>query len=77
VVGSEEQGVELLKAAFPDIKQEASGAASRFGYRIDRESEEAAAGSLKQGHTGTHINYYNKDTGVRGSITILPDKTSN
>jgi len=77
VVGSEEEGVKLLQEAFPAIKQDASGAASAFGYRIDREAEEATTGIVKQGHTGNHINYYDKKTKVTGSITIEPAKTSN
>lgn len=67
--------IKLLQEAFPAIKQDASGAASAFGYRIDREAEEATSGAVKQGHTGTHINYYDKKTKVRGSITIEPTKT--
>jgi hypothetical protein len=76
VVGSEEEGVKLLKEAFPDIKQDASGAASAFGYRIDREGEEVANGKLRQGHTGTHINYY-KGKDLKGSITIIPEEKTN
>jgi RHS repeat-associated protein len=69
VANSKEEALKLLKEAMPGIKDETGKQASKFGYRIDSVSEEAKEG-LKQGHQGTHINYYNKQNKVWGTIVI-------
>ena len=68
IVSSQEEALKFLNKAFPGIKQEATGEASKFGYRLD--VEETASGSLKQGHQGTHVNYYDKENKIWGNIEI-------
>jgi len=69
VANTKEEALTFLKEAFPDIVDETGKAASRYGYRVDEFVESSKTG-LKQGHQGTHINYYDKDSGIRGAITI-------
>jgi hypothetical protein len=69
VISSKEKAIELLEYAFKVIPNETGKIAGRVGYRIDNVAETAADG-LKQGHQGLHINYYNKDFGIKGTIII-------
>lgn len=66
VAESKEQALELLKKAFPNMPLEEVGKQSKFGYRIEDVVEDAAT----TGHTGWHINYYDKANKVRGTILI-------
>jgi RHS repeat-associated protein len=68
VASSVDEAMEFLNTAFKDIPNETGKNASEFGYRID--VPESAKDGLKQGHQGTHINYYDKKNDIRGSITI-------
>lgn len=61
--------MEILNATFKNIPDETGKATSKFGYRID-EAVEAVKDGLKQGHQGTHINYYDKANSVKGTIVI-------
>lgn len=69
VASSEEEALKFLKEAMPGIGDETGKQASKFGYRIDNFVDEAKDG-LKQGHQGRHINYYDKENKVRGTILI-------
>jgi hypothetical protein len=71
VANTIEEALKFLKEAMPGIADETGKAASKFGYRIDEFVEKAKEG-LKQGHQGWHINYYDKENKVKG--TILVDK---
>ena len=69
VASSMDEALEILNAAFKDIPNETGKKASKYGYRID-EAVEATKDGLLQGHQGLHINYYDKATGVKGTIVI-------
>jgi RHS repeat-associated protein len=69
VAETKEQALEILNSSFKNIPDETHKKASRFGYRIDKAAETGKDG-LKQGHQGTHINYYDKETGIKGTILI-------
>lgn len=69
VASSQEEALEILNATFKNIPDETGKATSKFGYRID-EAVEALKDGLKQGHQGTHINYYDKANSVKGTIVI-------
>ena len=58
-----------MKEAFPDIADETGKAASKYGYRIDNFVEVPKDG-LKRGLQGWHINYYEKASGVKGTILV-------
>ena len=69
VVKSEDEAIELLNSAFKGIPEEAAHSQSKFGYRIEDVPLLDKAGN-NTGHTGKHINYYDKANGVDGTITI-------
>jgi len=69
VANTKEEALQFLKEALPGIGDETGKAASKFGYRIDEFVEKGKDG-LKQGHQGTHINYYDKENKIRGTILI-------
>ena len=67
VAGSKDEALKLLDEALPGIPNQTGKGQGRFGYRID---EGMSGDGLKNGHDGLHINYYNKDNGVKGTILI-------
>ncbi|MDP4247802.1 MAG: RHS repeat-associated core domain-containing protein [Bacteroidota bacterium] len=70
VANTKEEALNFLKEALPGIADETGKAgASKFGYRIDSFVDKGNEG-LKQGHQGLHINYYDKNDGVYGTILI-------
>jgi hypothetical protein len=69
VANSQEEALDILNSSFKNIPNETGKKASGFGYRIDEAVEEVKEG-LKQGHQGTHINFYNKEKGIKGTILI-------
>jgi hypothetical protein len=69
LIATKEKAIELLKTAFPTIIDETGKKASKYGYRIDNFVGNLENG-LKQGHQGLHINYYVKETGVKGTLII-------
>ena len=68
VAKSEEEALLFIKDAFGDIENQTGRAEGRKGYRIDK--EESPRTGNKQGHTGNHINYYDKDAGIEVNIVI-------
>jgi RHS repeat-associated protein len=71
VAKTEEEAMTFLNDAFKDIPNETGKAESRFGYRIDKEvAKDATEGGVRNGHTGTHINYYDKKNNISGTIQI-------
>jgi hypothetical protein len=75
VANSKEEALRFLKEAFPNIADDTGKTASKFGYRIDNVVDEVREG-LKQGHQGLHINYYDKENKVKGTILIEEATTS-
>jgi RHS repeat-associated protein len=69
VASSEEEAMKFLKEAMPGIGDETGKQASKFGYRIDNFIDGSKDG-LKQGHQGRHVNYYDKENKVKGTILI-------
>jgi len=69
VANSKEEALMFLKEAFPDALNETGKAASRYGYRIDEAANAATSGAVKNGHQGNHINYYDKENKITGSIS--------
>jgi|GEM_PF-2745152 len=69
VANSKEEALKFLKEAFPDIVDDTNKTTSRYGYRIDDDTLNGGSG-LKQGHQGWHINYYDKDSGIKGTILV-------
>mgnify|MGYP003509053065 CR=1 FL=1 len=69
VASSMDEAMEFLNAAFKDnpLPNETGKATSKYGYRVD--IDEVKDG-LRQGHQGSHINYYDKEKGIKGSISI-------
>jgi len=69
IANSQEEALKFLKDAFPDMADETGKVASKYGYRIDNFVEVPKDG-LKQGHQGWHINYYDKASGIKGTILV-------
>lgn len=67
VAKSQDEALKLLDEALPGIPNQTGKGQGKFGYRID---EGMSGNGLKNGHDGLHINYYNKDNGVKGTIII-------
>ncbi len=66
---SKEEALMFLKEALPDAVDETGKAASKYGYRIDEAANAATSGSVKNGHQGNHINFYDKENKITGSIS--------
>lgn len=73
VASSEEEAKEILGAAFKDLPLEEAHKQSKYGYRVEDVPLTDQSGRAS-GHTGKHINYYDKANGVEGTITIEPPK---
>jgi RHS repeat-associated protein len=69
VANSKEEAMKFMKEAFPDALDESGKAASKYGYRVDEAAEAATSGTVKNGHQGNHINYYDKENKITGSIS--------
>jgi hypothetical protein len=69
VANTKEEALQFLKEALPGIADETEKTTSKFGYRIDEVVDKGKDG-LKQGHQGTHINYYDKVNKIKGTILI-------
>ena len=69
VANSKEEAMNFVKEAFPDALDESGKAASKYGYRVDEAAEAATSGTIKNGHHGNHINYYDKKNNITGSIS--------
>jgi hypothetical protein len=69
VIKSKEEAIDLLKKVFLKISDETGKQASKLGYRIDNVVDTNAKG-IKNGHQGLHINYYDKDAGIKGTFII-------
>ncbi len=69
VANSKEEALMFLKEALPDAVDETGKAASKYGYRIDEAANAATSGSVKNGHQGNHINFYDKENKITGSIS--------
>lgn len=69
VANSKEEALKFMKEAFPDALDESGKAASKYGYRVDEAAEAATSGTVKNGHQGNHINFYDKENKITGSIS--------
>jgi RHS repeat-associated protein len=69
VAKTEDEAINFINEAFPGIKQEAAHEASKYGYRVENVPI-LDEGGKASGHSGQHINYYDKENNVRGTITI-------
>jgi RHS repeat-associated protein len=69
VASTKDEALKFLKEAFPDIADETNKTTSKFGFRVDP-FEETEKKGLKQGHQGLHINYYDKENKIKGTILI-------
>jgi hypothetical protein len=67
VAGTQDEALKLLDDALPGISNQTGKGQGRFGYRIDNGM---SGNGLKNGHDGLHINYYDKDNGIKGTILI-------
>jgi RHS repeat-associated protein len=70
VANTKEEAMQLLKEAMPGIADESGKTASKFGYRIDNDLVDKAKDGLVQGHQGWHINYYDKENKIKGTILV-------